>query len=379
MRRRTRSIVGCACGGLFLIVVLAIAGVLLWWTDVLPIQLSSATPTLFSAETHTPSPVTASSTDLVQIASSTATITPEPTDPPTLTPEPVDIIAFQAKADFENGIISEIFVTNPDGTNLHNLTPLLAGSFEPSLSPDGKQVVFWSREDGNPDLWLVNVDSRDPTQLTQTGLAELCPVWSPDGTRIAYQTILFFGAFLEDPDAAGIWVTTADGSYTEQIVGPDLHSNPGCPSWSPLGDRLAFPSSQGGEPDGRIFIINADGTGLVELIDFVSEENSVQEVSWSPDGTQMVFEFGHLASSERDKEAQIYIINIDNPADPVQLTTEGTVNQCPSWSPDGSRILFSSNRGGDNDLYSMNPDGSDQKPLFIISGDEFCPVWVTIP
>lgn len=375
MRKRTWAIVGCGCGGLFLIVVLVIAGGLLWWTDVLSIRPSSATPTLISAETQTPSPVVATSTDLVKIASPTATITPEPTDPPTLTPEPVDIIAFQAKA----GSISEIFVMNPDGINLRNLTPSLAGSFEPSLSPDGKQVVFWSREDGNPDLWLVNVDSRDPTQLTQTGLAELCPVWSPDGTRIAYQAILFFGAFLEDPDAAGIWVTTADGSYTEQIVGPDLHSNPGCPSWSPSGDRLAFSSSQGGEPDGRIFIINTDGTGLVELFDFVSEENSVQEVSWSPDGTQIVFEFGHLASSEREQEAQIYIINIDNPADPIQLTTEGAVNQCPSWSPDGSRILFSSNRGGDHDLYSMNPDGSDQKPLLVIPGDEFCPVWVNTP
>ena len=90
--------------------------------------------------------------------------------------------------------------------------------------------------------------------------------------------------------------------------------------------------------------------------------------SWSPDGTKIAF------TSRRNNNAEIYIMNTDG-SDQTRLTDEPTNDFSASWSPDGSRIVFVSSRDGNQEVYSMNADGSDQSRLTNEPAGDYSPSW----
>ena len=102
-----------------------------------------------------------------------------------------------------------------------------------------------------------------------------------------------------------------------------------------------------------IYVINADGSGLIRLTDD-SSDNS--HPSWSPDGQRIAYH------SYRDGDAEIYVMNADG-SDQTQLTDNSIWDGEPSWSPDGRRIVYSSGDSLNEDLYLMNSDGSGQTQL----------------
>ena len=92
--------------------------------------------------------------------------------------------------------------------------------------------------------------------------------------------------------------------------------------------------------------------------------------AWSPDGGQIAF-----ASVRNTALADIYVMNADG-TDPRPLTDDEASDTQPAWSPDGTRLVFVSDRAGDNDLYLMNADGSEQTPLSSVPGiNEIDPAW----
>src|SRR5262249_25207385 len=88
----------------------------------------------------------------------------------------------------------------------------------------------------------------------------------------------------------------------------------------------------------------------------------------SPDGSKILFE------SNRTGAAEIYVMNADG-KNIVQLTHNKASNHCPIWSPDGSKILFASGRDDESDIYVINADGSGQKRLTNQPGDDSHPHW----
>jgi len=78
--------------------------------------------------------------------------------------------------------------------------------------------------------------------------------------------------------------------------------------------------------------------------------------SWSPDGSRLAF------YSERDGNAEIYVMNADG-SDPTRLTDDPANESYPAFSPDGQRVSFDSDRDGNFEIYTMNPDGSDVRRL----------------
>ena len=180
------------------------------------------------------------------------------------------------------------------------------------------------------------------------------PAYSPDATRIAISTRrgLTPAIYLIDPDRGDrdrITAVTSDAG-----TGADTE-----PSWSPAGDRIVYTSTRGdGEPD--LFIINADGTGAMPLIDTPAAEH------WgviSPDGTMLAY------SSDSAGNTDIWVKDISDlgdaaydPSDPgTNLTAASPFrDEAPAWSPDGTKIAFHSNRNGDFDIFLMNADGSEQ-------------------
>ena len=116
-----------------------------------------------------------------------------------------------------------------------------------------------------------------------------------------------------------------------------------------------------------------------------SDEDLIKNVAWSPDGNRIAFTYGHhatlasdLSTITSDANWQTYIYDLAEDK-PTQMTSTGSINSCPSWTPDGEKILFNSNRDGNIEIYIMNADGSSQTRMFERDGNQFCPVWQPRP
>ena len=229
-------------------------------------------------------------------------------------------------------------------------------------SPDGTQIVFTrldsgDESEGSAEVFVMNADGTGVRQLTDNDTDDWGGYWSPDGSQINFVN---FGDV--DADTAGgseAFVMNADGTGVRQLTDNDTDDWPA--DWSPDGTRMLLISFADG--DSEIFIINADGSNPIQLTHNDAEE---WNASWSPDGTQIAFE------SDRDGDMETYVMNADGTG-VRQLTHNDAQDWAPLWSPDGTRIAFDSDRyGADHgdgsaygaaDVLIMNADGSGVRRL----------------
>jgi TolB protein len=220
--------------------------------------------------------------------------------------------------------------------------------------PTTGRIVFTSDVNGTYDLWSMNHDGTDLSQLTinvsafMLSTSDLFPAWSLDGWKIAY--------LHQDMPSRNIWVMNADGTGPTQLT----HTTDGSirnmyPSWSPDGSRITFSSDRAGNL--HVYVIDTDGTNLVQL---TSGTNDDLSPSWSPDGSKIVFTRAGVSGG-----AGVFMMNPDG-TEQVMLTRQQgwwdwvTGRSC---SPDGSRIVMASDRDGNSELYMMDADGSNQVRL----------------
>lgn len=112
-----------------------------------------------------------------------------------------------------------------------------------------------------------------------------------------------------------------------------------------------------------LFVVNTDGTGLTQLT-FEAADDFLP--SWSPDGARMAF------VSNRDEHSEVYVMNADG-SSPLRLTFDGINEASPSWSPSSNKILFESDRSGPLMIWSMTPAGDSLTPLISGSNPEWSP------
>jgi Tol biopolymer transport system component len=151
-------------------------------------------------------------------------------------------------------------------------------------------------------------------------------------------------------------VVNVDGSGQRKLT-----NNPGPnqnPAWSPDGQTIAFmrivPNAR--RPKGlrwqtELYVMNIDGTGQRKLTRLSDGDGSF---SWSPDGQRIAF------VSDRDGNDEVYVINVDGSG--LSNLTPARDGH-PKWSADGRTIGFVSNRGGNRDIYVMNADGGRERNL----------------
>ncbi len=183
--------------------------------------------------------------------------------------------------------------------------------------------------------------------------------------------------------AAGgaIYVVEADGGTPKMIVNRDNGGTNRHPAVSRDGTRVAFSSSRDG--NFAIYIVGVDGLGLRRLTFSYGDDS---EPAWSSDDSKIVFVRGYDGTSEGHANqsicaSEIYVVNIPNlVSGGVEVggevpLTGGQGGTDPAWSPDGTRIAFSSYRDGNYEIYTMNPDGSDVIRLTNTETAEGEPAW----
>jgi Tol biopolymer transport system component len=222
---------------------------------------------------------------------------------------------------------------------------LLIGSFHRLPPPFGLTKAGLVTFDAGGDVYVANADGTGIQQLTAGDRFDLEPTWSPDGTRIAFQSRRDPGSNQPSPqDTIDLVVMDPDGGHRAVIWTKPAMTTVYDPNyidwsrvaWSPDSRSIAFTGRVNGTD--RIFIAHADGSSTVGIGDPGFES---QDPAWSPDGTRIAFRGGRF-----DKERSLYVMNVDGSGlRPLIPPTDGPIGNTYSywhaaWSPDGTTIAF---------------------------------------
>lgn len=286
-----------------------------------------------------------------------------------------------------SGTIAYMLVTRdgeaatPARTTVETPTPVIldAGPFAvyPVWSPDGSKVAYGSGRDyDHTELTVANADGSDPRGLGVQVRGAFS--WSPDGTWIAY--------IRGDESRNGfdaVAIIGADGSGDHVVLRGVTWQTV---SWSPGGERLlvtGHPASEegiGGAKDFDIYSLRTDGTELVQLTHTLEFEHFA---SWSPDGSRILFARSP-EYDDADYPSDVWVMNADGSGE-RRLTDWPGFDSFPVWSPDGSWIAFASDRDATEEqqaafrkgeafsgisLYIMRSDGSRAERLLATGEDD---------
>jgi Tol biopolymer transport system component len=248
-------------------------------------------------------------------------------------------IAFQSRRDGN----AEIYTMNADGSDKTNLTRNPAQDTDPAWSPDGQWIAFLSDRTGKQEVFVMNAYGGQVTQLTDNpGITWFAPLaWSPNGQQLAVS-----GG--EDESRAHLYLVDLDGSGSRVLL-DSLYGQ--SPKWSPDGQSLAFLGFGSRMPG--LYVIGVQGDNLIEIPANQASAESygvlIDSFDWSPDGKQLVFlsEGPWQGSWPNQKyapgaRAQFKLFDMNS----SDLTTLLDLQKLPngirlaSWSPDGQNILF---------------------------------------
>ena len=274
---------------------------------------------------------------------------PSPTPSPTVTSSPSpaqEVIAYQA-----NGI----WRVSPSGGAPQQLA---TGGSSPDIHPDGKSVLYYN---GSPaDLFTVPVAGGTPTLLKSTTDSDQTPAWTPDGAGVAWTRVSnstgAIEVWISDPVTAeptllapeATWPdggTLADGTEVVAVVEAFFSSDP----------QIVFYNA---DTKARI---GAVATGTTPAI--------------SPDGTKLAY------SDDLHGDPDLFVLTLGAPLganNPLHLTTNSATEWQPTWSPDGKKLAFATNRTAGNlyDIYVMDAGiPNSEKVLVATSADEKEPSW----
>lgn len=281
---------------------------------------------------------------------------------PTATPIPAILqvrgsIAYVAR---ENGQ-TDIWAVDVGGSNPVRIVNNVADDRDPAWSPDGQQLAYASRQDGNWELYVYNLLTNETTRLTYDLSFQANPSWSPDGTYIVYES--YQGENLD------LYIMPIDGSavpirITENAA-PDFS-----PSWSPDGRQIAFVSWRDGNQD--IYVFSLDNPTEDALINLTNTPNRDEDYpSWSPDGDLIAF------SALDEGIEKVFVKSVSNVSATAQVLERG---HTPTWSPDGTSLVFAVESIDSAHLVAspFTQAGVATEIIPVLSGS-LHPVWTSAP
>jgi len=252
----------------------------------------------------------------------------------------------------------EIWAMDYDGANQRQITHLGSISLSPRISPDGTHLAFSSLVKSGWEILMYSIELNRLVSFPRYGGTNLSPAWSPDGTKLAFSSSRSGHSEIYSADASGGNLKRLTSSR-----GPDVS-----PVWNrKTGAQISWVSGRTGLPE--IYTMEGDGTNVQQLTD----QGYAVSPSWSPNGQFLVFAWMRHYGPGAPGAQDLYIMDVAS-KQWVQLTHDGGRNDFPSWAPDGRHIVFESSRSGSEEIWSMLADGTNQKRL-TFSGRNSQPNW----
>lgn len=249
--------------------------------------------------------------------------------------------------------------SSDSGTNIYRVDPntglstqLTSGSrnTNPGWSPDKEKIVFVSDRDGQVDLYTMDADGGNPLRLTNTPAREIAPKFSPDGTRIAYAE--------DDGEEWSLWVMSVDGTNAGKVAGPYRFVE--FPSWRPDTNEIFYSAIETGGGAADVFLVDLD-TSEISIV--ISTPAADVCPHFSHDGKWLTYatdagDAGEIDVFRHDLETS----STDGSGDTRLTDTPGT-DDYANYSPNDSQLVYVTRRDGGSELYLMNADGTEQRPL----------------
>jgi Tol biopolymer transport system component len=255
------------------------------------------------------------------------------------------------------GSQSTIWVADSAGRHARQLTSEGFEGFGNGLaanwSPDSKSILYESRRTGHPDIWVVPAAGGAPRQLTHDVRSDYDGAWSPDGKWIA---------FLSDRGGqVDVWLVPSAGGQERRVTDSPDNKLDG-PLFRPGTSELAFTSREARY--GLWTMDLASGAERQIVPDTLIPANRV-----SPDGSQVAVVIGLGGNIQA-----LAIVPITGGAMRTIIAGGGSVED-PSWSPDGTKILFGSDRGGSEDIWVVDAASGALRRVTDWPGYENQPAW----
>jgi Tol biopolymer transport system component len=242
---------------------------------------------------------------------------------------------------------ADIYMVNLDGTGLVRLTHDPAADFDPSWSPDGRQIAYRHEDEKSGQIYVMNADGSDERNLTKRRGLDYSPAWSPDGKKIAFGSVR--------GGRAAIWVMGTDGSGRKRLN--KVYGE--YPAWSPDGRKIAFDHLTSSN-NWDIWVMNADGSHARPLI---ATKWSEQGPAWSPDGKTIAYQSDRGAPSNY---ARIWLARSDGSG---RHLLARRIGERPTWSKRGGYVLSTATR-----IDVVRRDGSGLRSVQV-PGEPFLADW----
>jgi len=236
----------------------------------------------------------------------------------------------------------EIYVLGIDGKDVSPVTNNGSINLSPAWSPDGNAISWTSYKNSNPDVYLKDLRSGRTRILSNRMGINVSPTFSPDGGSVAV-------ARTAGADSDLFLIDSRTGELRQRLTtggGIDVS-----PSFAPDGKKVAFASERSG--GAQIYLMDLT-TGGSERVTYTGDFNTDPVIS--PTGDKIAF------VSRAPGGFDIVVVDIDG-RNPVRITQDMADNEDPAWSPDGRYLVFSSTRNGRSELWISTADGRHQRAI----------------
>lgn len=235
----------------------------------------------------------------------------------------------------------DIWRMDADGSNARPVIVSAATDEEAAISPDGRRIAFRSNRDGNPEIYVANIDGTNVRRITDHPERDIRPQWSRDGTELLFNSARDYA----DPKGQQFElysVRLSDGHLRRMTTDGALNT---IASYSPDGSRILLRKEI--EKNSEIYVMDADGANARNLTNHPAYESWP---AWAPDGRSIVFSSNRITNT--DTVFEVYVMDVESGA-LRQVTNLGARSGGAVFSPDGSSILFTRSGGGYADLFRV--------------------------
>jgi TolB protein len=253
--------------------------------------------------------------------------------------------------------IYKLVVADADGENARTMLESKESIMSPAWSPDGRKLAYVSFENGKSEVYVQEIKSGARRRASARKGINSAPAWSPDGTQLAL-TLSKGDGNLE------IYTLNVSNQVLERLT--NWSSIETEPSWSIDGKQIYFTSDRSGAP--QIYRVDAQG-GQPERVTFEGSYNARARVA--PDSK-------HIAVVHNDRgNYRIAIVDVERAY--TRVLTDGTLDESPSFAPNGETLIYASKDGEQGVLATVSVDGRFQQRIVAVNGEVREPAWSPFP